>query len=113
MAEPQQIRRPVWAVKLPWEIDAMAGPIEYLTELYGPDVRMEQRGPALVAFTPGAPCNCARCDYDVARVLETTAGLNWSEQLPASVMHICPECGSKRCEVAQNHRYPCDTECEI
>lgn len=45
-------------------------------------------------------CWCARCEG------EAKAGLSFLEQL-TSFMHLCPDCGNKRCPRATYHENPC------
>lgn len=106
MTEAKQLSRPVWATKLPWAIDRMQAQVKALELLFGPDLAIVQRGACMVVFTPGDPCHCLRCDQEVWRVTELARGLGFG--LPEPQMHLCPECGSKRCGLAMDHRHMCD-----
>jgi len=100
------ISAPVWARRLPWRIDGMGKEAEALSTLFGKALVFRQRGQFMLAFTVGQACDCLRCDQDVDRVIEVASPTEF--RLPESNMHLCPECGGKRCGRAHDHRMPCD-----
>ena len=72
--------------------DKLRHPIAFLAHSYG------------IAHTD---CWCARCEGEAKQRLVVSGRMSWAESI-AGFMHICPDCGNKRCPRAAFHGYDCE-----
>lgn len=100
-----KVAAPVWATKLPLALDDIDGKADALSTLFGRDTFLKQRDGYLVAYTLGQDCDCRSCFERLQHVI-VTAGGNWMNEW----MHVCPDCGSKRCGKSEKHWMMCDND---
>jgi hypothetical protein len=65
--------------------------------------------PAFLAHRYGiahTDCWCSRCEYEAKRRLQAAGEMSWIQAL-GGFMHLCPDCGYKRCPKATDHRLDC------